>query len=134
MGDFWDAQRCNTPQTSEPLGFSQRMCVGGSVTCARHEKKCVCFTLCAFDEVFCFHLPSRARHSLMSAVKKQFLHGLNESVGITLPTHVGLAILLGLVRAILLTPTTLLKLRMRPATSGISSCGCATQGLLAVFH
>ena len=30
------------------------------------RKMCVCVKLCAFDEVFCLHTPSRARHSLMS--------------------------------------------------------------------
>ena len=62
------------------------------------------------------------------------LHGLKESVAINLPTNVGLAILLGVVLAVLLTPTTVLKMRMMLATSGISICGCATQDLLAVFH
>ena len=52
---------------------------------------------------------------------------MKESVAITLPTNVGRAILLGVVRAIMLTLTTVMKMRMMPATS-------ATQGLLAVFH
>ena len=34
--------------------------------CETREKMCVCVTLCAFDEVFCLHTPSRARHSVMS--------------------------------------------------------------------
>ena len=34
MGDFWDAQRRNTTQTS----WTERMCVWLSITCARREK------------------------------------------------------------------------------------------------
>ena len=85
------------------------------------EKLCVCVTLCAFDEVFCLHPPSRARHSLMSVreiCEEKNLHGMKESVAITLPTHAGCAILLGLVRAILLTPTSLLKMEMEMDSHG----------------
>ena len=45
-----------------------------------------------------------------------------------------LPISFSVVRAILLIPTTVLKMGMLPATNEISSCGCATQGQLAVFH
>ena len=72
--------------------------------------------------------------SVREVCEEKNLRGLGESVAITLPTNVGRASLLGVVRAMLLAPTTVLKMRMMPATSGISSCGCATQGLLAVFH
>ena len=46
--------------------------------------------------------------------------------------NVGCTIPLGVVHAILLTPTTVLNMRMMPATSEISSCGGATQGLRMV--
>ena len=49
--------------------------------CGTREKMCVCVTLCAFDEVFCLHTPSRSRHSPVSVreiCEEKNLHGLKE--------------------------------------------------------
>ena len=55
----------------------------GSFHISRATRMRVCVTLCAYDEVFCLHTPSRVRHSHMSVrVGKttkfqQFLHKKN---------------------------------------------------------
>ena len=68
MSGFWWAR--GDKQTTDP--WAKRMCVWWTVTCAWHEKKLfVCVALSAYDEVFCLHTLSRARHSLMS-VREMF--------------------------------------------------------------
>ena len=52
-----------------PRMQSQNACAFDDLSHVRDMRKmCVCVTLCAYDEVFCLHTPSRARHSTFAHV------------------------------------------------------------------